>query len=147
LVGILGNISQTMRMATIASMGQGEALSHHPCLPKSHNKFWNFNRNSFCCGIGLAINQKSGYQVLLLADALTFVLAGYVFKKLPFVAPSVDRGEPITFQALRDLRFIAATASNAINSLAFRSSVRSNSALGCSRYECASVVGISHHDC
>lgn len=118
LVGILGNISQTMRMATIASMGQGEARVTIRAYQRAITNF-GISIGTVFAGIGLAINQKSGYQVLLLADALTFLLAGYVFKKLPFVAPSVDRGEPITFQALRDLRFIAATASNAINSLHF----------------------------
>jgi MFS family permease len=50
---------------------------------------------------------------------VTFILAGYVFHRMPYMQPTVDRGEPISFQALRDKRFLGATALNAINSLHF----------------------------
>jgi hypothetical protein len=70
-------------------------------------------------GIALAVNTPLGYLLMLAGDAVTFILAGIVFRNMPYMEPTVERGEPISFQALRDKRFVAATALNAINSLHF----------------------------
>jgi MFS family permease len=117
-IGILNNISQTMRMATIASMGQGESRVTIRAYQRAITNM-GISFGTVFAGIGLAVNTQTGYQLLLLGDALTFVIAAFVFLKLPFVPPTVERGEPITFYALKDHRFLAATASNAINSLHF----------------------------
>ena len=118
VLGILNNISQTMRMATIASMGQGESRVTIRAYQRAITNF-GISLGTVFAGIGLAINTPTAYKVLLVGDACTFLLAAYVFHRLPFVVPTVERGEPITFQALKDRRFVAATASNAINSLHF----------------------------
>ena len=118
ILGILNNISQTMRMATIASMGQGESRVTIRAYQRAITNF-GISLGTVFAGIGLAINTPTAYKVLLVGDACTFLLAAYVFHRLPFVVPTVERGEPITFQALKDRRFVAATASNAINSLHF----------------------------
>ena len=118
ILGILNNISQTMRMATIASMGQGESRVTIRAYQRAITNF-GISIGTVFAGIGLAINTSTAYKVLLVGDACTFLLAAYVFHRLPFVVPTVERGEPITFQALKDRRFVAATASNAINSLHF----------------------------
>jgi MFS family permease len=117
-IGILNNISQTMRMATIASMGQGESRVTIRAYQRAITNM-GISLGTVFAGIGLAVNSQMGYQLLLLGDAVTFIIAAFVFLKLPFVPPTVERGEPITFQALKDHRFLAATASNAINSLHF----------------------------
>lgn len=117
-IGILNNISQTMRMATIASMGQGESRVTIRAYQRAITNM-GISFGTVFAGIGLAINTQTGYQVLLLGDALTFIIAAFFFLKLPFVPPTVERGEPVTFHALKDHRFLAATASNAINSLHF----------------------------
>ena len=118
VLGILNNISQTMRMSTIASMGQGESRVTIRAYQRAITNF-GISLGTVFAGIGLAINTPTAYKVLLVGDACTFLLAAYVFHRLPFVVPTVERGEPITFQALKDRRFVAATASNAINSLHF----------------------------
>lgn len=117
-MGILGNISQTMRMATIAKLGEGESRVEIRAYQRAVTNF-GISLGTVFAGIALAINTPFAYQVMLAGDALTFILAGMVFQKMPFMEPTVERGEPITFQALRDTRFLGATALNAINSLHF----------------------------
>ena len=99
-------------------MGQGESRVTIRAYQRAITNF-GISLGTVFAGIGLAINTPTAYKVLLVGDACTFLLAAYVFHRLPFVVPTVERGEPITFQALKDRRFVAATASNAINSLHF----------------------------
>ena len=117
-MAVLGNISQTMRMATIAKLGEGEERVAIRAYQRAVTNF-GISLGTVFAGIALAINTPFAYQLLLAGDALTFILAGYVFLKMPYFEPTVDRGEPVTFQALRDKRFVGATALNAINSLHF----------------------------
>jgi MFS family permease len=117
-MAVLGNISQTMRMATIAKLGEGEERVAIRAYQRAVTNF-GISLGTVFAGIALAINTPLAYQLLLAGDALTFILAGYVFLKMPYFEPTVERGEPITFQALRDVRFVGATALNAINYLHF----------------------------
>jgi hypothetical protein len=117
-MGILGNFSQTMRMATIAKLGDGEDRVEIRAYQRAVTNF-GISLGTVFAGISLAINTPIAYQSLLAGDAITFILAGYVFRKMPYMPPTVERGEPLSFQALRDKRFLGATALNAINSLHF----------------------------
>lgn len=117
-MGILGNISQTMRMATIAKLGEGEERVAIRAYQRAITNF-GISLGTVFAGIALAVNTPLGYQLMLAGDAVTFILAGVVFRNMPYMEPTVERGEPISFQALRDKRFVAATALNAINSLHF----------------------------
>jgi MFS family permease len=117
-MGILGNISQTMRMATIAKLGEGEERVAIRAYQRAITNF-GISLGTVFAGIALAVNTPLGYQLVLAGDAVTFILAGIVFRGMPYMEPTVERGEPISFQAIRDKRFVAATALNAINSLHF----------------------------
>ena len=117
-MAVLGNMSQTMRMATIAKLGEGEERVSIRAYQRAITNF-GISLGTVFAGIALAVNTPLGYQLMLAGDAVTFILAGLVFRKMPFMEPTVERGEPISFQALRDKRFVAATALNAINSLHF----------------------------
>jgi len=117
-VAVLGNISQTMRMATIAKLGEGESRVEIRAYQRAVTNF-GISLGTIFAGIALAINTPIAYQALLVADAITFIAAGIVFRRMPFIEPTVERGEPLSFQALRDYRFLGATALNAINSLHF----------------------------
>ncbi len=117
-MGILGNISQTMRMATIAKLGEGEERVAIRAYQRAITNF-GISLGTVFAGIALAVNTPLGYQLMLAGDAVTFILAGIVFRGMPYMEPTVERGEPISFQAIRDKRFVAATALNAINSLHF----------------------------
>jgi len=72
-----------------------------------------------CAGFALAHNTKFGYQSLLLADAATFLGCAFFLRKLPYFAPTVAGGEPLSFLALKDQRYVAATLLNAVMSLHF----------------------------
>ena len=72
-----------------------------------------------CAGFALAHNTKFGYQSLLLADAVTFLGCAFFLRKLPYFGPTVAGGEPLSFLALKDQRYVAATLLNAVMSLHF----------------------------
>ena len=77
-----------MRMATIASMGQGESRVTIRAYQRAITNF-GISLGTVFAGIGLAINTPTAYKVLLVGDACTFLLAAYVFHRLPFVVPTV----------------------------------------------------------
>lgn len=117
-MAVLGNISQTMRMATIAKLGEGEERVAIRAYQRAITNL-GISLGTVFAGIALAVNTPLGYQLMLAGDAVTFILAGIVFRRMPYMEPTVERGQPLSFQALRDKRFVAATALNAINSLHF----------------------------
>ena len=117
-MGILGVIAQTTRMATIAKLGGEESRVSLRAYQRAVTNF-GISVGTLFAGIGLAINTPTAYKSLLLGDAITFVLAGLIYFKLPFVEPTVERGEPFSFEALKDKVFLGATLSNAVMSVHF----------------------------
>jgi MFS family permease len=117
-MGILGVIAQTTRMATIAKLGGEESRVSIRAYQRAVTNF-GISVGTLFAGIGLAINTPMAYKSLLLGDAITFVLAGLIYFKLPFVEPTVERGEPFSFEALKDKVFLGATLSNAVMSVHF----------------------------
>jgi len=118
LIGITGTIGQTLRMATIAKVGNPEDKVKTRAYLRSVTNL-GIGLGTLCAGVALAINTPLAYQTMLGLDALTFLLAAYIFRMLPFVAPTVDRKEPLSFVALKDRKFLGATALNSIMSLHF----------------------------
>ena len=117
-MGILGVIAQTTRMATIAKLGGEESRVSIRAYQRAVTNF-GISVGTLFAGIGLAINTPMAYKSLLLGDAITFILAGLIYFKLPFVEPTVERGEPFSFEALKDKVFLGATLSNAVMSVHF----------------------------
>ncbi len=70
-------------------------------------------------GFALAINTRQAYQVMLLLDAVTFLGAAFVFHRLPYIQPTIERGEPFSFAAMKDKVFLTATFLNGIMSFHF----------------------------
>ena len=118
LVGITGTIGQTLRMATIAKIGNPEDKIKTRAFIRSVVNL-GIGLGTLCAGVALHLNTATSYQVMLAVDAVTFFIAAYIFHKLPFVAPTVNRSEPISFVALKDRRFLGATALNSVMSLHF----------------------------
>lgn len=116
--GITGTIGQTMRMATISKLGTGEERVSIRAYQRTVTNF-GIALGSVIAGIALGINSKSVYQGMLLADALTFILSSLVFLKLPYIAPTVEKSDPLTFEALKDRRYLCATVLNGFMSLHF----------------------------
>ena len=117
-MGMLGVVAQTTRMATIAKLGGEESRVQLRAYQRAVTNF-GISVGTLFAGIGLALNDPTVYKALLLGDALTFVLAGLLYLKLPFVPPTVERGEPFSFEAMKDKVYLAATLSNAFMSLHF----------------------------
>ena len=117
-MGMLGVVAQTTRMATIAKLGGEESRVQLRAYQRAVTNF-GISVGTLFAGIGLALNDPTVYKVLLLGDAITFILAGLLYLKLPFVPPTVERGEPFSFEAMKDKVFLAATLSNAFMSLHF----------------------------
>lgn len=117
-MGMLGVVAQTTRMATIAKLGGEESRVQLRAYQRAVTNF-GISVGTLFAGIGLALNDPTVYKALLLGDALTFVLAGLLYLKLPFVPPTVERGEPFSFVAMKDKVYLAATLSNAFMSLHF----------------------------
>lgn len=117
-MGMLGVVAQTTRMATIAKLGGEESRVSLRAYQRAVTNF-GISVGTLFAGIGLALNDPVVYKALLLGDALTFVIAGLLYLKLPFVPPTVERGEPFSFEAMKDKVFLAATLSNAFMSLHF----------------------------
>lgn len=118
LVGITGTIGQTLRMATIAKVGNPEDRIKTRAYLRSVTNL-GIGLGTLCAGFALWINTASAYKAMLAIDAVTFVFAAYIFHKLPFVAPTVERKEPISFVALKDRKFLGVTALNSVMSLHF----------------------------
>ena len=117
-MGALGVVAQTTRMATIAKLGGEESRVQIRAYQRAVTNF-GISLGTVFAGIGLALNNETFYKGLLLGNAITFVLAGALYMKLPFVAPTVERGEPFSFAAMKDPIFLGATLSNAFMSIHF----------------------------
>ncbi len=118
VMGALGVVAQTTRMATIAKLAGEESRVQLRAYQRAVTNF-GISVGTLFAGVGLALNDLTVYKALLLGDALTFILAGLLYLKLPFVAPTVERGEPFSFAAMKDRVFLGATLSNAFMSLHF----------------------------
>ncbi len=118
VMGALGVVAQTTRMATIAKLGGEESRVQIRAYQRAVTNF-GISLGTVFAGIGLALNNDTFYKGLLLGNAITFVLAGALYMKLPFVAPTVERGEPFSFAAMKDPIFLGATLSNAFMSIHF----------------------------
>lgn len=118
VMGMLGVVAQTTRMATIAKLGGEESRVKLRAYQRAVTNF-GISLGTLFAGIGLALNDPAIYKALLIGDAVTFVIAGALYLKLPFVEPTVERGEPFSFAAMKDKVFLGATLSNAFMSVHF----------------------------
>lgn len=118
LIGAVGAIGQTLRMATIASFGVGEERVRVRAYTRAVTNL-GIGLGTIFAGIALAVNSGAGYKTMLLLDSATFLGAALVWRKLPYVAPTVAKGEPFSFIALKDKKYLAATLLNGVMSLHF----------------------------
>jgi MFS family permease len=118
VMGALAVVAQTTRMATIAKLGGEESRVRIRAYQRAVTNL-GISIGTLFAGIGLAINNPTVYKALLLGDAMTCVLAGLLYMKLPFIAPTVERGDPFSFEAMKDRVFLGATLSNSFMSLHF----------------------------
>jgi MFS family permease len=70
-------------------------------------------------GIALWIDTPLAYEVAIFVDSLMFLSAATFISRLPVIAPTTKKGEPINLIAFKDWRFLAATILNGVVSLHF----------------------------
>jgi MFS family permease len=117
-VGVVGAIGQTLRMATIASFGEGEERVRVRAFTRSVTNL-GLGIGTIFAGIALALNTRAGYSTMLILDSASFIASAYVWRKLPYVAPTVARNEPFSFVAFRDRKYLSVTLLNGVMSLNF----------------------------
>lgn len=118
LIGAAGAIGQTLRMATIASFGVGEERVRIRAYTRAVTNL-GIAMGTVLAGIALAINTDTAYNTMLIIDAITYLVTAFVWRRLPYVAPTVSKGEPFSFVALKDRKFMTATFLNGVMSLHF----------------------------
>jgi MFS family permease len=70
-------------------------------------------------GVALWIDTPLAYEVAIFVDSLMFLWAATFISRLPVIAPTTKKGEPINLIAFKDWRFLAATILNGVVSLHF----------------------------
>ncbi len=117
-LGAVGATGQTLRMATIAKFGVGEERVRIRAYTRAVTNL-GIGLGAIFAGVALAINTRTAYVSMLLLDAATFFIAALVWRRLPYVAPTVGKGEPFSFVALKDKKYVAATLLNGVMTLHF----------------------------
>lgn len=118
LIGIVSSIGRTLQQATIARLGMGEARVKLRAYLRAVTNL-GMGLGTVFAGFALAINTRTGYVTMLVFDALTFYATALIWRRLPFAPPTIERGEPFTFEALKDKKYLGATLLNGIMSLHF----------------------------
>jgi MFS family permease len=76
-----------------------------------------FAVGSAAAGIGILVDTRGAYEALILADAVTFLLAALLLLRLPHVPPQPRRADGPQLIVLRDRPYVAVTALVAVMSL------------------------------
>jgi predicted MFS family arabinose efflux permease len=95
MIGAIGATGQTLRMATIAKFGAGEERVQILAYARAVTNL-GIGLGSVFAGVALAVNTRSGYVTMLLLDSVTFFRVALVWRRLPYVASTVVRGNHLT---------------------------------------------------
>jgi len=120
----VGTATNTLRMTLITRLsGDGEERVYFRAYLRAVTNFGIGAGASFA-GIALAIDTRTAYASLVVLNGLTFIVAAFIFLKLPDTpAPKKIEFDAQTtapkFVALRDMRYLAATILNGLYSMHF----------------------------
>lgn len=117
-VWLAGTVGHNATSTVIATMGTGE---DRVTIRAAQRAMANLGIaiGTVFAGVALAINTEIAYQVTIGLDFLMFIWAATFIFRLPHIRPTVKKGEPISFVAFKDWRFLAATILNGVVSLHF----------------------------
>lgn len=118
LGGIAGVITQTFRMATIARVGGPDNSVQLRAFTRSVVNL-GIGLGTVFAGVALSINTVTAYNIVVVCDAVTFWIAAIIWSRLPIMEPTVERGTKLSFEALKDRRYLIAMICNGVNSLHF----------------------------
>ncbi len=115
---LLDGASRAARGAVLASVGrEGGRVRLRAYLRAVTNV--GITLGGIVGGLALAVDRPGAYRAMIVLDALTFVLAGLIARRLPHVPPVPHSGEGPRLVVLRDRPYVALTALNAVMTLHF----------------------------
>ncbi|MFM2025169.1 MAG: hypothetical protein RLZZ56_1182 [Actinomycetota bacterium] len=118
VVWMAGTLGHTATSTVISGMGQGE---DRVTIRAAQRAMANLGIafGTIIAGIALWIDTALAYQATIALDFLMFLWAATFISRLPRIAPTITKGEPINLIAFKDWRFLAATILNGVVSLHF----------------------------
>ena len=118
VVWMAGTLGHTATSTVISGMGQGE---DRVTIRAAQRAMANLGIafGTIIAGIALWIDTALAYQSTIALDFLMFLWAATFISRLPRIAPTITKGEPINLIAFKDWRFLAATILNGVVSLHF----------------------------
>ena len=117
-VWIAGTVGHNATSTVIATLGTGEDRVSIRAAQRAMANL-GIAIGTIFAGVALAINTELAYQAAIGLDFLMFMWAAMFIQRLPHVAPTVKKGDPISLVAFKDWRFLAATVLNGVVSLHF----------------------------
>ena len=118
VVWMAGTLGHTATSTVISGMGQGE---DRVTIRAAQRAMANLGIafGTIIAGFALWIDTALAYQSAIALDFLMFLWAATFISRLPTIAPTITKGEPINLIAFKDWRFLAATILNGVVSLHF----------------------------
>ena len=118
VVWMAGTLGHTATSTVISGMGQGE---DRVTISAAQRAMANLGIafGTIIAGFALWIDTALAYQSAIALDFLMFLWAATFISRLPTIAPTITKGEPINLIAFKDWRFLAATILNGVVSLHF----------------------------
>ncbi len=118
VVWVAGTVGHNATSTVISTMGTGE---DRVTIRAAQRAMANLGIaiGTVFAGVALAINTELAYQLTIGLDFLMFIWAATFILRLPFVPSTIKKGEPLSFEAFKDWRFLAATILNGVVSLHF----------------------------
>ena len=118
LISLVSTAGHNATSTLISTMGTGEErVSIRAAQRAMANMGIGFG--TVFAGIALWLNTELAYEITIGFDFLLFMLAARFVLRLPNAKPTTQKGDAISFVALKDYRFLGATLLNGIVSLHF----------------------------
>ena len=102
---------QNARMSYIAQVGEGQKRVEARAYMRAVTNL-GIGSGTLIAGISLAINTPAAYKTMIVADALSFLLAAIAYYRVPNITPTLQEHEKFDWSVLKDHRYIIATALN-----------------------------------
>lgn len=102
---------QNARMSYIAQVGEGQKRVEARAYMRAVTNL-GIGSGTLIAGISLAINTPAAYKTMIVADAISFLLAAIAYSRVPNITPTLQEHEKFDWYVLKDHRYIIATALN-----------------------------------
>lgn len=118
VVWLAGTVGHNATSTVISTMGTGEDRVTIRAAQRAMANM-GIGIGTVIAGVALWLNTEFGYQATIFLDFLLFIWAATFILRLPYVKPTIKKGEPLSLVAFKDWRFLAATLLNGVVSLHF----------------------------